>query len=381
MRNTLSSFATNSPQKSEKNVYRIFRDRHRITSNNLFIFKLRPMFIILFIALALGGGTVVAAENTVPGDVLYPVKIHVTEQIRDAFEISSEQQAEWDLKKAERRLIEAQKLAQKGVLNANSKAELSERIDSLLTRVEEGEGGKDSALLHVNLQALLRAHSSIFDSFVTTTVTGTSRIELGSLLDVLKVKYRQAPTSTVTSTKDRDVNFETAALGKQHAAEQKLSEVESYIARKFVGFTVSSTAVQTTSSSNTSLEVRVRLKLQQARNLIAEGKIAFEQGVYYRAFGLFTESMGIAQEAKILVSTARELKIELRRQPTEDRNFISTSTIDAHGYERVKDADKSESKKGDKGNNSNEQSGRSDRAAEMKIETPVGAGAVNVRIR
>ena len=44
-----------------------------------------PMPVIaIILALMLGTGTTYAAENTLPGDVLYPVKIHVNEEVKEA---------------------------------------------------------------------------------------------------------------------------------------------------------------------------------------------------------------------------------------------------------------------------------------------------------
>lgn len=374
MKNSISSFAENYSNAHRTRMY--------VPISNILIFKLRPMIIALCIALALSGSAVFAAENAVPGDVLYPVKIHVTEQIRDVIEISPAEQAEWDLKKAERRLVEAQKLAQRGVLTSDEATSLSERIEIFLARAEDADGSKRDVRavpVGAHVRALLHAQSDIFDSVVTTTVTGTSWIELKTLLNTLKEKHVLSVTGT-TSTIDVGTDSEMAARGKERAAEQKFAEVQSYITRKFPDFSVSSTVQGSVSS--TSLEARVRAQIVQARTLLSQGKQAIEQGVYMRAFSLFSESMNVAQEAKILVSTARELNIELRRERAEERSTTSTRDVPERGAGNAKDDTVSDKEKDDRNTRSSTPDTRgSERSAEMRVETPVGESSVHLRIR
>ncbi len=51
------------------------------------------------------------AEQSLPGDIAYPIKIEVNESIREAIAVSEEAELSWDITEAERRMEEADQLA------------------------------------------------------------------------------------------------------------------------------------------------------------------------------------------------------------------------------------------------------------------------------
>ena len=68
------------------------------------------VILVLFLA---GGGTVVASSNSLPGDLLYPVKI-ATEEVQAFFTFGDEARANLHIKFAERRVKEIELLAERG---------------------------------------------------------------------------------------------------------------------------------------------------------------------------------------------------------------------------------------------------------------------------
>jgi len=63
-----------------------------------------PLMLVIII---IGGGTSYAAESSLPGDLLYPVKIHVNESVVSDFSFTALSQAKWAVQKVKRRLAEA----------------------------------------------------------------------------------------------------------------------------------------------------------------------------------------------------------------------------------------------------------------------------------
>lgn len=92
-------------------------------------FNTKPM-TALFVALALvfTGGVSYAAEGSVPGDFLYPVKVGINEEVRSAIAVSAESEAEVSAHLAAERLEEAEKLSARGELSAETAADLSARF-------------------------------------------------------------------------------------------------------------------------------------------------------------------------------------------------------------------------------------------------------------
>lgn len=76
----------------------------------------QPAFAAVFAVLMIGSGTSYAAENALPGDVLYPIKTVVNEGVRAAIAVSPTAQVEWQTERVSRRLSEVQVLAEKDAL-------------------------------------------------------------------------------------------------------------------------------------------------------------------------------------------------------------------------------------------------------------------------
>lgn len=76
------------------------------------------MPFVLLALLLISGGTGIAAENSIPGDTLYPFKIYVNENLESALAITAEGDAEVSVRQAAKRLAEAQKLKEKGELSS-----------------------------------------------------------------------------------------------------------------------------------------------------------------------------------------------------------------------------------------------------------------------
>lgn len=147
------------------------------------------MQILLIIALLLGG-TSIAAERAVPGNALYGVKININERVAGAFAISTEADADWHARAAERRLEEAEKLAAKGELTAEAKTEIQTNFMMHADMVHEGiaklrADGDTEAVADVSTEfaATLREHEAIIAG-----LTAKGAVELSTIQETLQVE-------------------------------------------------------------------------------------------------------------------------------------------------------------------------------------------------
>lgn len=132
----------------------------------------KPVTTALVLALFAGVGTSYAAEGSLPGDTLYPIKIHVNEQVQGALAFSPEAKADWSATLAERRLEEAELVAAKGSVTPEAKAQIQSGIDSSTSdfnaRVAELQKTPGKALSALNAQAhmeaALVAHEDVLSS-------------------------------------------------------------------------------------------------------------------------------------------------------------------------------------------------------------------------
>lgn len=115
--------------------------------------------------LLMGGSVSFAAENTVPGDILYPVKVNVNETVRGAFAVTPKAKAEWEVHLVERRLNEVEKLEAKDdarqeikdIAHANL-GKYTERVNKRIAKLEEDKDSEDAIATAGKLADMLRTH-------------------------------------------------------------------------------------------------------------------------------------------------------------------------------------------------------------------------------
>lgn len=123
---------------------------------------------LVMAGLLMGGSMSFAAENTVPGEVLYPVKVHVNETVRGTFAVTPKAKAEWDIRLVERRLEEVEELATKTDVSAEARqiaeanfGKYTERVHGRIAKFEEDEDSEDAILTAGELAEMLRTHEGV----------------------------------------------------------------------------------------------------------------------------------------------------------------------------------------------------------------------------
>lgn len=126
-----------------------------------------PLGAISGIAVVAVVSLVLISEASLPGGFLYPVKLGINEQIRGAVALGVAANVQWDIHRAERRLQEAARLAQKGAVNPDIRAKLEADFKGASNRAQRtieqihASGDLHTALnLTVELAVMLRAHES-----------------------------------------------------------------------------------------------------------------------------------------------------------------------------------------------------------------------------
>lgn len=124
----------------------------------------------LVAVLLLAGGTAYAAEGSLPGSPLYPVKVRINEPVELALAASPQAKAEKHARLAERRLEEAARLAVEEHLDEDTQTYLErkfgEHVDNSLaaTKTLESRGETSEALkVRSRLEARLVAHADILN--------------------------------------------------------------------------------------------------------------------------------------------------------------------------------------------------------------------------
>ena len=128
------------------------------------------------------GGLAFASQGSLPGNILYPLKVSVVEPLRGAFKFSPEAKVEFQSTLATERLIEAETLSERGELDEGKEEKLSrllevhtEAMNSAIVKLNKNKSqnksddkevdnsdGYDKAV--TNFQADMNAHASFLET-------------------------------------------------------------------------------------------------------------------------------------------------------------------------------------------------------------------------
>lgn len=284
----------------------------------------KPMPIALIVLLLLGGGVSAAAENSLPGDMLHPIKVEINEKVRAALALSASSKANWEVRLAERRLEEAEELSAKTgtEIKTDVMARIEANFDHHADRVKDriakfGVEGKTelAANLSSKFEASLRAHDEILerlrakfeDGDVTKDeVTEEVKKEFRNLREEVKER-REAIKEVRKEHEDKVIRGTDAQAAAEAAAKMSANVIAE--SKRFI----------TSAEAKFGAEavVDAKTKLAEAERAHAEAQAKLEAGSFREAFLAFHESARIAQHAKLLVRAHAELRIDVQRE-TDD---------------------------------------------------------------
>lgn len=306
--------------------------RQRSWFSPLFTFQPMPIALVIILFVTVGGGVSVAAENALPGDALYPVKVSVNEEVRVLLAVSAESRTEWEIKRLDRRLTEAAKVEAKGEVKEEVRTQIEENFERQADKVEahiaelEARGNVVAAAqLSSNSEAVLNVHERILAKLSGDTLALGGRADAESATSLmlsapaeslfptrekgeseerpkarmkellLKVRETRDATHSLRTKAEGKVTLESAAEGRLKAAEEKLSEVKKYLENK-------------EDALDAEAKVEAEARLEASAKLIADGKAKMTAGAYKEAFSLFLMAHRRAQEAKLMINSENNLK-------------------------------------------------------------------------
>lgn len=111
----------------------------------------------------------IAAERSLPGDVLYPVKVNVTEEIRSSLAVSPYAKVEWETRRLERRIAEARLLASEGRLTQEVGSEVAEAVKAHTNAAQQGiaelrkSDSDEAAIAEITFESALTVQSEVLE--------------------------------------------------------------------------------------------------------------------------------------------------------------------------------------------------------------------------
>jgi hypothetical protein len=178
--------------------------------------------VLAFVLILLvgGGSAAYAAEGSVPGSPLYPVKVSIMEPVQGALITSAQGQASWHANLASRRLEEATTLAAANKLDPSTQEYLQQKFNTEVDASNQdadalaATGNTDAALdVRSDLEARITAHAEILaviTNHLETTATSTDPTLTGTKALLAAVQQRRQQVTEARLALEDTTNASTS---------------------------------------------------------------------------------------------------------------------------------------------------------------------------
>lgn len=307
MRTLLAEYAALKPVREKPAPHAVFSGARAV------VLRL-PAFAALVLTIGLGAfGVAYAAEGALPGDVLYPMKVAVTEPLRLAFS-SANEQAPLHLTFAEERLKEAAALARSGRLTGETETALaqnfSENAQAALRLLAKEPA--ERRIEETKFSARLAAYGSVLKAVGTSTPQSPA-LDLRARVELEARAFSDAPeVATLPHEPIQKTDaVETIRLG--FAADRALERLAETLAA------ASSTLTASSSES-------ARLELERASKSAAEGRAFLDAHDAAKAAKAFQDSLSATARLDVLTRSAATLKLDLFTASSSDASSTSAAS-------------------------------------------------------
>lgn len=317
--------------------------------------------VIVFVVL---GSTSAAAQYSLPGEILYAIKVNINEEVRSLLSVGDTAKAKFESKRAKERLKEASVLARNGNLSESAKVEIETKLVKHVAEVqnsveklnEKGEF-REALAVGTELEVTLRSSENELSEISTTKPIDTAEdqketVHLSSLVKSvdkqieLSESSRERTETTIVDSENKE-DVKSAAETKRDAvlkllavldqSEQKdmkaiedqvqtrVSKQTEVTSRTFIPSSASLSVVQDEKEIKpTQEEIIENIKI-----LIQQGEEYLEQGFYREAFDSFSTAFELEKSLDIKTEVSPEIEADVKGAETnEDISFDRDNKLD-----------------------------------------------------
>lgn len=273
-----------------------------------------PILLILAL-LASGGGVSYAAQGSLPGDPLYPIKVDVNEPVAGLFQFGAQAQAQWNAQLAQTRLQEAEQLAAQNKLTPQLQVQVATRLQDAvaaaqnnIAQLQEKNQVAVAAQVNNGLETDLRVHAAILARLAAKHQDQGGG---GSVSTMIKTTAQQAQevadagnqleASTTEQVRANGPEARGAVAGKRNEANDFVNSVLGL-------FNSQGASLDATTSA------QVQAALNAAQQKMTAGDAANQAGNYAQAFGDYQAAQQAAQDAKVQIIATHTYRIEFENE-------------------------------------------------------------------
>lgn len=251
--------------------------------------------IVLFLIFSLSTGTVLASKNSLPGDVLYPVKL-LNEKLESATSLSKISQVEVEVKHTITRLTETEKLASEGRLNNNLGTEIEKQFDTQakqtiqnITELKDSGALIDAAKISSDFESSLSHHEKAISQLSNSTTTETKgRIKLSDISSNIQNKIEE--TSKIQTSLENSIASSSDKVSAKSYAENKLKSSQEKI-------NVLQKHIENSGNTNQNTNIEVKTNIDDAKNIINQSQKKIDEGSLNDAFKLLKQADKTTEKA------------------------------------------------------------------------------------
>jgi hypothetical protein len=293
--------------------------------------NMRPVMryasVIVVCVLLGSAGVSFAAQNALPGDILYPIKTGIAEKMVGLVLISDEAKAEYNINLTQIRLEETEAVIAKNKLSAKATETVRGLLDDhiadvqiKINRIKNKEDDQLAIELNSQLESLLKAHAQVIAALEQSDKGNNSAGAHAILSDL------ENTTNEIMSARkavELNLSLQPTSIAKINA-EKKLGEIQSKI-KKTKGF-ISNNIVNISGNDRVSSKQNIETaqgNIAVADGIVAQGESELKAGDYNKAYLLFQKASRAVDETEIGVSASINLKKDLllpKIQIDDDKN-------------------------------------------------------------
>jgi len=286
---------------------RAFMDQGRVPVRSPFAWlgqpSLRYLSAFTLLLVVSGTGAVSAAETSRPGDVLYGVKLRITEPARSALIFNKKEKTEFEVERIDRRLKEFSLVAALENPDPETTALIKESLTKNINTITEDVGqltalgeSEDALSANTELKSVLSAHSLVLQKITERNPESTDDVE----------SIRTSVDSGIASSENAEQGIEDA-IDSTGADDTSVEEQETETGISLSG--VFSQLLEEAESIDTTDRAEIEESLGEIQETIAEARAARDGGDRKEAYLLYLEAKEKLDELETLVEADRDLGI------------------------------------------------------------------------
>lgn len=180
-----------------------------------FFLNLKTVGVSALIIILASTSVTFAAENTLPGDLLFPIKVNVNEELRGALTISSQAKMDWEKERVVRRVEEAETLLKTDKFTDKRKTDaevaLKTQMETFALAARKTNEKNPNAVISATaeLEPALKVHQEVIADLTSNSVSETeiTNTILSTVALGIEATSKQENTAITTSVENNPDAF------------------------------------------------------------------------------------------------------------------------------------------------------------------------------